>query len=292
MKIGYLISGHPKTYRECIETFNSNLKGINTDVYSHIWWDDSHKGKCYKMHFRETLGEDDLANALINSFSINRFSIENGRSFDITFFKKFTKNAWGENTEDFYRVMTPIVLHGLLSQTYSVYQSYLLSMKNNYDVIIKSRPDLILTRNLSNILGSLPMSDNRIFFQSSVNGGHLYAGEFPNKPCDWFFLGGQKAMGIFIKSWHDEISQKCINGIIHTNELVKHVCDKNGLEINLVDFGAHIYKQATNYYDLYHNKAEIYINDFDFEKCKPQTESIWPYWIDSVNFKHFKDINF
>ena len=40
MKIGYLLSGNPQTYNQCIETFNTNLKDIIDGVYSHIWWDE------------------------------------------------------------------------------------------------------------------------------------------------------------------------------------------------------------------------------------------------------------
>jgi hypothetical protein len=292
MKIGYLLSGNPKTYVECVETFNTNLKDDINDVYSHLWWDESHQDKCYKMHFSEKLGNSDIANYLIEKFNIKKHLIESGKPFDVTFFKRFTKDTWGDQSDEFYKIMTPIVLYGLLSQTYSAYQSYILSSSNHYDLIIRSRPDLILTKKISSVIESLDIKDNMIFFQSSVNGGHLYAGEFPNKPCDWFFLGRQDAMGRFLKGWHDEIKESYTEGIMHTNELVKHVCNKNNLEIQIADFGAHIYKQATNYYDIYHNKIETYLEDFDLEKSRIRTPSIWPYWVSDVNFEHFKNIIF
>lgn len=292
MKIGCLISGHPKTYGECVETFNTNLKDDLQDVYSHLWWNNSYQGKCYKMHFSEKLETHDLANSLVENFRVKKHLIEDGKFFDTTFFQKFTKDAWGDNSEQFYKVITPIVLYGLLSQTYSAYQSYLLSSLNDYDLIIKSRPDLILTKKILSVIESLDLKEDTIFFQSSVNGGHLYAGEFPNKPCDWFFLGRQDAMGRFLKGWHEEIKKVCTEGIIHTNELVKHVCKENNLEMQIADFGAHIYKQATDYYNIYHNKVEMYLDDFDSESSSPRTPSIWPYWISDVNFEHFKNIKF
>jgi hypothetical protein len=292
MKIGYLLSGHPKTYTECIETFNLNLKDSIDGIYSHMWWDDSYQDKCYKMHFSEKLESYNLSKYLIEKFEIENYQIQKEIKFDITFFNKFSKNAWGNNSEEFYKTITPIVLHGLLSQTYSVYLSYLLSISDDLDVIIRSRPDLILTKKISNIIKSLDFKKNTIFFQSSLDGGHLYAGEFPNNPCDWFFLGKKDSMEIFLKGWHDEIKKIYSEGIIHTNELVKLVCIKNNLEIQIVDFGAYIYKQSTNYYDLYHNKIDVYLNDFDKDKNKPKTPSIWPYWIENVNFSHFKNLEF
>ena len=76
MKIGYLISGNPKTYDECIETFNINLKDCIQDVYSHLWWDESHQDRCYKMHFSEKLNNHNLANLLIEKFSAKKYLIE------------------------------------------------------------------------------------------------------------------------------------------------------------------------------------------------------------------------
>jgi hypothetical protein len=93
MKIGCLLSGQPKTYWECVETFKTNLKDDLQGVYSHLWWNNSYQGKCYKMHFSEKLETRDLANSLIENFSVKKHLIEDGKSFDITFFEKFTKDA-------------------------------------------------------------------------------------------------------------------------------------------------------------------------------------------------------
>ena len=64
--------------------------------------------------------------------------------------------------------------------------------KHDVDVVIKTRPDIILTKPLKTILSQIPLEDNTLYFQSSMGGGHLYAGEFPNNPCDWFFLEKRK----------------------------------------------------------------------------------------------------
>ena len=148
MKIGYLISGNPKTYDECIETFIENMNDNIKDVYSHLWWDESHRDRCYKMHFSEKLENSDLANLLIEKFRVKKYLIEEGEPFDITFFRRFTKDTWGDQSEEFYKIMTPVVIYGLLSQTYSAYQSYILSSTDNYDILIRSRPDLILTKKI------------------------------------------------------------------------------------------------------------------------------------------------
>lgn len=292
MKIGYLLSGNPQTYNQCIETFNTNLNDIIDGVYSHIWWDESHQNKCYKMHFREKLEDYNLSSYLIENFDVKKYLIEDGKHFDITFFRRFTKDTWGDQSDEFYKIMTPIILYGLLSQTYSINQAYSLSLEYEYDVIIKSRPDLIFTKDLRGIISNLDLSGNNIYFQSSVDGGHLYSGEYPNRPCDWFFIANQKTMGKFLNGWHQSISEKFTNGIMHTSDLVKYVSETNNITPILVDFGAHIYKNATDHYYKYHNKVEMYLNDFNFDLYEPNNPNIWPYWIDQVDFNHFRNIKF
>jgi hypothetical protein len=291
MKISYLISGHPKTYDECVSSFLENVYSENVNVYSHFWWDESYKNKCWKLHFSETLGDIDLSKDILEKFGVKKYFTEKSRNFDITFFENFNKNTWGDNSDFFYKIMTPMFLHGMLSQTYSIYQALLLSESYNHDVIVKSRPDILITKNIIPIIQNLDLSDNNIYFQSSMGGGHLYAGEFPDKPCDWFFVASPKAMKIFLREWHNSISN-FREGIMHTNELVKHVSSICGFNIHLVDFGALVYKQATNYYEKYHNKFDTYLSDFDFSEFRIKTPSIWPDWTSDINFQHFKNIKF
>ena len=292
MKTCYLISGHPQTYTECVSSFSGNFSSQEVDTYAHLWWDNSHLGTCYKLHFKDTLESIDLSEKIIKDFNLKESIIDSGADFDLTFFKKFTKDAWGDNTDEFYKILTPIVLYGILSQTYSANQAYSLCKKYEYDVVIKARPDLILTKNIMEIVGSLDLSDGQIYFQSSVEGGHLYAGEYPNKPCDWFFVANQKTMGKFLNEWHNSIPEKFSHGIMHTNELIKNITESNNMTSHLIDFGAYIYKNATEHYYKYHNKVEVYLNDFDLESYEPKTASLWPYWVDKINFKHFKNITF
>jgi hypothetical protein len=112
------------------------------------------------MHFREKLEDYNLSSYLIKNFDIKKYLIEDGKHFDITFFRRFTKDTWGDQSDEFYKIMTPIILYGLLSQTYSINQAYSLSLEYEYDVIIKSRPDLIFTKDIRGIISNLDLSGN------------------------------------------------------------------------------------------------------------------------------------
>ena len=67
------------------------------------------------------------------------------------------------------------------------------------------------------------------------------------------------------------------------------LCADNKIKLQLIDFGAIIYKQ-TSLFDQ-NNKISIdfYINDFDQDKCQVKTPNLWPYWLEYVDFKHFKN---
>jgi hypothetical protein len=301
MKISLLISGHPIVYEECYESIKKNVDLDNVDVYAHTWWDDSYRNKCYKMHFTEKFGDENLSHVLENKFSVKKIKVEKSKKFDISFIKKFNPMTWGDYdfnhnwipmSLDYYRMMTPILLLSVLSQTYTAYQSYQLSNLQEYDVCIKSRNDILFTKSLKNLIENLDLSDNNIYFQSSTTGGHLYAGEFPDKPCDWFFVGSPKAVGLFLKKWHESVSIEYTHGIIHTNEYVKKVCNQNNLDMKLVDFGALIFKQTNDYYQKYLNRIEVYYENFDFVNYKPKNLEIWPYWITDVDFEQTKNLNF
>ena len=301
LKASFLISGHPLVYDACHLSLKENVNIENISVFAHTWWDDSYKNKCYKMHFRERFGNENLSDSLTEKFSVKKIKVEKSKPFDISFIERFDNSTWGDYdgngnwvpmSLDYYRIMTPILLLSVLSQTYTAHQSYLLSKDEDFDVCIKSRNDILFTKPIKEIIETLDLAEDKIYFQSSVSGGHLYAGEFPNRPCDWFFIGHPKAVGKFLQYWHDSIKSEYISGIIHTNEYVRRICSQNNLDLILVDFGAVIYKQTNDYYQRYLNQIDVYMNDFDLEKSEPRSPDIWPYWISDVDFNHTKNLNF
>jgi hypothetical protein len=292
MRCAYLFSGQPIFYTEVLNSYDNYQIALDDKVCSHIWWDDVYHNKIYKLWFNARYSEKNLDEKFIESCKVTDYIVEKQKIFDISFFKKYNFDIWKGETIEHYKVITPIALFGLLSQTYSNYQAFLQTKKyDNIDVVIKSRPDIILTKPLKNILEQINFEEDTIYFQSSMNGGHLYAGEFPNVPCDWFFLGTPNSMEKFSSGWYNLLSSVYENGMIHVKDYCMTVCSRNKLNIVLVDFGAVIYKQATDWYQKYKIDPKFYINNFDYESSKPLQIDMWPYWVEYVDFSHFKNIN-
>lgn len=290
MKIAVSLSGQPYTHPECISTFNSNLYSPDTLVYSHFWWDKSYLNKCYKMHYNMKMEDENIIEKIIKNFNIFYCKTESHIKKNLSYVKSINLNTWKGMSLDYHRMMVPILLYGVSSQINSINKSIDLIDKNNYDVIIRARPDLVYMKDIKSIIKDLNFSSKTIFVQSSNSGGHLYAGEPSNEPCDWFYMGSPESMNLFVRALQNSFKDKFKHGAIHLRDFLKTVASDNNIKLELIDFGAIIYKQTPLFDTQYKNKIEFYLNNFDFENnCVKNTE-VWPYWIDCVDFKHFKGL--
>ena len=147
-------------------------------------------------------------------------------------------------------------------------------------------------KDIRSIIKNLNFSSNTIFIQNSNAGGHLYGGEPMNEPCDWFYMGSPDVMGLFGEKLKTCFSDKFKYGVIHIRDFIKSVAKDNKIKLELIDFGAVIYKQTTLFNDEFKNKIDVYINDFNIESMTVKTPELWPYWIHNVDFEHFKNFNY
>lgn len=289
MKCAYLFSGQPIFYQDVLQ-YTANYQ-INCDdkVCSHLWWDNSYFDKVHKLWFSGKYQEKDLDQKFVEKYGVTDFLIEKHKNFDLTFFEQFNFEVWKDQTIKHYKVITPVALYSLLSQTYSNYQAFLQTQKyTDIDVVIRSRPDIVLVNPLKNILSQITLEEDTIYFQSSMSGGHLYAGEQPNNPCDWFFLGTPSSMEKYCHSWYNLIYKEQKKGLLQHCNYIDNICRIKNLNIKLIDFGAIIYKQATNWYENYKVDPKFYTDNFNYDKFEPLKIDMWPHWVSNVNFKHFK----
>lgn len=288
MALSTIISGQPVIIQDCISSLN-NL-GTDCIINSHIWWQDIYLGTPYKLHYDAIIGNMNVVDDFLRSYRVAKYRVEDYPDFDLRFFRKFNYDTWGNLGLEYYRLFTPIILYGLLCQTAAVQKACELCCEDNVDIVIKSRPDILLTKNIPDILANLKIEKNTIYFQSSMDGGHKFCGEHPQKPCDWFFLGCKDAMKLFCDNWHSNIKLLYADGVIHANLSIQKICQISGLHFKLHDFGAYVHKQITNwhYERLIHYSK--YIDSFDFSTCSVRDDKIWPHWYKKVDFAHFKNM--
>lgn len=292
MKIAISLSGQPYTNDECVSSFNLNLFSNFSDVFSHFWWDEAYLNKCFKMHYNMKIEDKNIIKNIVKNFNIFACKTEPHVKEDFSYFESINMNTWNGMSLEYHRMMVPILLYGVRSQIESINNSIKLIDKAKYDVIIRTRPDLVYLNDINIIIKNLNFSSKSIFIQTSGPGGHLYAGEPPGEPCDWFYMGNVEAMSIFTESLKKYFIQEFKCGPIHLRDFIKYVAIHSGVKLELIDFGALIYKQTSNFDFNFKNNIDIYINDFDTKSCCPKNFDIWPYWINNVDFKHFNNMNF
>jgi hypothetical protein len=285
--IAISISGQPYSYPECFDSFLNVYDFDDSKVFAHFWWDESYIDKCFKMHYNLKL--KNTINILIEQFKITNLCLEKYKKYDVTFVKNINLDVWRNMSINFYKMMTPIFLYGYMSQIDSLNTSLKNIDEKKFDVLIRTRPDIVYTKNIKNTIKTLNFKEDVIFFQSSMDGGHLYAGEFPNNPCDWFYMGHPKTIKKFSLLLNNELKNKFKNGIIHMRDYTKLLCEENNIKIELFDFGALIYKQTNLFDKKYKNDILTYLNDYDEETSSVKNMDIWPCWIDNVDFKYFKN---
>jgi hypothetical protein len=291
MKIAISLSGQPYSYKECLETFNLNLYSNDSTVYSHFWWDKSYLNKCYKMHYKLKIKDEYNIKNILKNFNISCCKTEPHTKKNLSYVESINLNTWKGMSLEYHKMMVPILLYGVSSQIESINKSIKLIDKDEYDVIIRTRPDIIYSKDIKSIIKNLNFSPNTIYIQSSNSGGHLYAGEPANQPCDWFYMGSSDTMILFTEALKNLFEDKFKHGVVHLRDFIKSVANDIKINLVLIDFGAVIFKQTPLFDEQYKNKIDIYNNDFDTETASIKTPDIWPYWINNVDFKYFKKFN-
>jgi hypothetical protein len=289
MKLNICFSGQPYTNIECVESFKKNFLQPEYFCVSHFWWDESYLNKCYKMHYSFKYENKNNVKDLINEFMIQNYKLEKNKIYNLNFVNCLNLKTWEGMSKEYHRMMVPILLYGVYSQLDSICSS-VKEIKKDCDIIVRTRPDIVYTKSLKNIIDSLPFNDKTVYIQSSMEGGHLYAGEPANRPCDWFYMGERETLKKFVNTLKNSFENKFKNGVIHLRDFFQQIADENNIKLELIDFGCVIHKQTSLFDSKYKNNINVYNEDFKDGKIK--TPNLWPYWISNIDFEHFQKINF
>jgi len=287
MKIAFCLSGQPRTSKEIFQNHKQLLlKGI--DTFAHLWWHNSHMGKVIRYHASERYPNYDLSAEMIEAYKPLKFFIEDYIDFDQGFWVSHNYETWGKDLpQKFYDIFTPFAIYSLLCQSYSAMcSSKMCHEYNEHDISARVRADALFIRDdLLKILNSINVKDNEIYFQSSMSGGHLYSGEHPNNPCDWFYCGTPKSVSHFSETWYNSIKEIYKKGVIHNSESLRIVAKNANLNIKLHDFGCVVKRQIQNK-DPHFVPYQKYLEDFDEKNMKiDKNIEEWPFWVKHVKFR-------
>lgn len=234
MKIALCFFGLPRLIKECYPDINDYfIKNNNVDIYAHFWWDESHKGKINRLHFKEKNDNNENPIEIFNNlYKPKKILIEDTpNNIDITNFAIAGYNKDKIQDDDNYsKIMGSFLLYSFYCRFKSISKCLeLIENKNEYDLIIIARPDLLLIKKGKLIIDikKLNIRDN-IYYSSTNQGGPKYAGEHANKIGDWLFLGNY----INIKKYIDTINNELINK--KNNENLKPIIFPKVLNFNQI----------------------------------------------------------
>jgi len=290
MRAAICLSGQPRILNETYENHKTAiLDKKEFDLFIHGWWSNEHQGKTKLFHSIEKFPHSDLSLQYVDAYRPKNFLFEDYKDFDLKFCKQHDYGTWENCTQKHYDIFTPSLLYGQLSQSQSIKDGVLLACNSGkYEFIVRTRPDVFYTKDILSIMQSISPKDDEIYFQSSMSGGHIYSGEFPNNPCDWFFCGSPNSMTKFVEHWHPTIKDYYSTGVKHVRDTVRKVAEKANLRIVLVDFGVLVYRQLIQ--NTNHRPVTLYYEEFDSDLLQVvKNHDEWPHWYTKIDFKFLRN---
>lgn len=287
MDIALCLSGQPRISNDVINNNKIMIDNKNVETFIHCWWNHDHKSKTIMFHSEEKFINDDLGNLFINVYNAKDSIIDDYKDFDLSFCKNHNYETWNNVPQKHFDIFTPALLYGFLSQAFSIRKSIELALGTSKQVVVRSRPDIVYVKDTFSEIDRLIMRDDEIYFQSSMEGGHVYSGEFPNNPCDWFFCGTPKAMDNYTKSFQKSINVFCENGVRHVRDLARFNAQNANLKIVLCDFGAIMHRQLIK--NENHRNVQKYYDEFNSDILEiTNNHDSWPLFHDKIDFKFLK----
>jgi len=294
MMIGLCISGQPRQCDSIMENHKNFIRVGKPHSFMHLWWDKSHEGRVIRYHSSEKFPRKDMSKISLDLYNPEKYIIEDYKNFDVSFINSFNYQTWGKDLpRKYYQIFTPWVTYNQKCQSYSVMESSRMCMENRgCKISVRMRTDTIFIDNKAlTIFDNFHPEEGKIYFQSSMEGGHKYSGEHPFNPCDWFYCGSPEEVYKFSKTWFESIDTLYSEGVIHSNYAMRRVAELSGLDLVLLDFGVVVHRQLEEGLRNFVHWQK-YLDDFDSD-----TMSIinnieeWPIAVRNVDFLKVKNLD-
>jgi len=247
MKIALCFHGLPNYIEETYnDIYNYFIKDNDIAIFAHFWWDDSYKGKINRLHVKQCYDTNyEPINIFKKLYNPTKINVNECIEFDVN--NTFQMEGWTtKNVND-----EPDTLHKLIGifQKYSFYSRYtsqynvinMIDNKDDYDIFIILRSDLMLfdkNRTLKNDLNLNALStSNAVYYASSLHGGPMFGGEYPNRVCDWFEIVSKNNIDNYnIIKKHLIEDNKTIFPV-HNQERIQYILNQADLKMNIFNSG-------------------------------------------------------
>ena len=253
MKIALCFHGLPRLINECYDDiYKYFIENNEVDIYSHFWWSEEYCGKVNRLHIKETYPIDyNPIEIFTKLYKPKKIIYEECITYDP--YNSFKMNGWTtENMEDetdfYYKLINNYTKYSYYSKFSSQYKSYkFIENKDDYDLIILLRPDLTRFDKTRTFMQDFTNFDiqNNVYFANSLGGGPVFAGEFPNRACEWFDIINPLYIDTYMKIKYETIHDENSRIPIETQSRIIYFVNKANLELNTFNSGITVRRYIT-----------------------------------------------
>lgn len=280
MKIALCFFGLPRLINECHDDIKKYfIENINVDIYAHFWWSPDYCGKINRLHVKEKYPIDYQPIELFkNIYKPKKIIYEECPISDQNHIFKI--NGWttcnAEDENEFYlKIITNYIKYTFYSRYLSQYKCYkLIENVNDYDLIIFLRTDLIRFDNLRTFIQDFQNCniENNVYCASSLHGGPMFGGEYPDRACDWFEIISPIYVDKYMNTKYEIIHDKNSRIPIHNQEKINYFANKSNLNLKIfnsaITVRRYIVEEWENKKYLLENKIEPQNYNEIFLNCK------------------------
>lgn len=234
MKVALCFSGQPRYIEKSYEQFKKNILDHNdVDIYAHMWWDDSYKGKSFVWESKDKYPEDYSPLDKFSELFKPKWAFKEAHKDKSHFgYDRFP------TTSLFDPSMDPDVIRSIVTRQRSQWYSIFWSMSNpnldDYDLIVRARTDLTFER-------PIKFSDYTPDKVYMMDGALQCGGDRHYQ--DWFWFGPPEYMRK-INRTYDKILPFYKDGLRHMHELIEHSIVQENVPGEILDLGVYLMKRS------------------------------------------------
>ena len=234
MKVALCFSGQPRYIEKSYEQFKKNILDHNdVDVYAHLWWDDSYRGKSFVWESKDKYPDDcSPLDKFSELFNPKWTFVEAHKPKEFFGYKDFPTNSLFDPSMD-ADVIRSIVTRQR-SQWYSIFWSMSNPNLNDYDFIVRARTDLTFERPIK----FSEYTPDKVYMMD----GALQCGGDRHYQ-DWFWFGPPQYMGLINKTY-EKIPPFYKNGLRHMHELMLQSISEEDIAGEILDLGVYMMKRS------------------------------------------------